>query len=390
MGLSFTRPDKESLSALSVLINLHRCSRSQAGDQRRICSYNRKDVPGLRHQSDFNASGTIETTEAFRYHIGIAIYANRKILPVNTSDASNAACLDAPLGLLSTGQTMGHYFKLIKPRIELLIIISTAVGYCYGFESRFNVATFVNVLFGTALMAAGSATLNQWYERDIDARMKRTSRRPIPSGAISPTHALVFGLAVSTMGFFQLAVFVNLMAAFLGFLTLAGYLFAYTPLKRRGPICTTVGAFPGAMPPLIGFAAARGHLAPQAWVLFAILFLWQFPHFHAIAWLYQEQYQKAGIKMLAVVKPQGAGLAWEILLSLILLIPATLAPILVHMAGTVYFAAACALNVVFLYFGVRMSRDRTNERARSLLLVSVLYLPALFAFLVWSNPRFTL
>ena len=303
---------------------------------------------------------------------------------------SEAACLDAPLDLLSTGQVLRQYFELTKPRIELLIIISTAVGYCYGIATRFHVATFVNVLLGTALMAAGSATLNQWYERDVDAKMKRTSRRPIPSGAISPRHALIFGLAVSIWGFFELAVFVNLLAAFLGFLTLAGYLFAYTPLKRRGPICTTVGAFPGAMPPLIGFAAASGHLTLQAWVLFSILFLWQFPHFHAIAWLYKEQYQRAGIKMLAVVEPHGSGVAREILLSLILLIPATLAPAFLHMAGMFYFVAACVLNIAFLYFGVRMSRDRTTERARSLLLASVLYLPALFVFLVLNNPRFAL
>ena len=311
-------------------------------------------------------------------------------MQVKTVAPSRAVYLDAPLSLGHIAYTLRQYLLLTKPRIELLIIISTAVGYCYGVGSSFNVAAFVNVLIGTALMAAGSATLNQWYERDTDAKMKRTSMRPIPTGALSPTHALVFGLAVSIVGFFQLAVFVNLLAAFLGFLTLAGYLFAYTPLKRRGPISTTVGAFPGAMPPLIGFAAAHGYLTLQAWVLFAILFLWQFPHFHAIAWLYQHEYQKVGIKMLAVVKPQGAGLAWEILLSLIFLVPATLAPTFLHMAGSVYFVAACILNVAFLYFGVRMTRNRNNDRARRLLLASVLYLPVLFAFLVLSNPRFAL
>ena len=318
------------------------------------------------------------------------LYADRNLLQVKTVVPSRAAYLDAPFDLGHIAYTLRQYLLLSKPRIELLIIISTAVGYCYGVGSSFNTAAFVNVLVGTALMAAGSATLNQWYERDTDAQMKRTSMRPIPTGALSPTHALVFGLSVSIVGFFQLAVFVNLLAAFLGFLTLAGYLFAYTPLKRRGPISTTVGAFPGAMPPLIGFAAAHGHLTLQAWVLFAILFFWQFPHFHAIAWLYQQEYQKVGIKMLAVVKPQGSGLAWEILLSLVLLIPATLAPTLLHMAGTVYFVAACVLNVAFLYFGFRMTRDRNNERARRLLLASVIYLPVLFAFLVLSNPRFAL
>ena len=324
------------------------------------------------------------------YHGKIQILFRQEILRVKASASSRAAYLDGPLESLSTSQTLRQYFELTKPRIELLIIISTAVGYCYGIASRFNVATFINVLMGTALMAAGSATLNQWYERDIDARMKRTSMRPIPSGAIPATHALVFGLAVSIAGLLQLAFFVNTLAAFLGFLTLAGYLFAYTPLKRLGPICTTVGAFPGAMPPLIGFAAAAGHLTPGAWVLFAILFLWQFPHFHAIAWLYKEQYEQAGIKMLAVVKPNGNGLAAEILLALILLVPATLAPAFLGMAGKMYFVAACILNVGFLYFGLRMSRNRTRQRARSLLLASVLYLPALFAFLVLSDPRLPL
>jgi protoheme IX farnesyltransferase len=239
-------------------------------------------------------------------------------------------------------------------------------------------------------MAAGSATLNQWYERDLDAKMKRTMSRPIPCGAISANHALLFGLACSLLGLLQLAVFVNGLAAFLGFVTLAGYLFAYTPLKRKGPICTTVGAFPGAMPPLIGFAAASGHLTVEAGVLFAILFFWQFPHFHAIAWLYREQYEKAGIKMLAVVEPKGGRFTREILLSLALLIPATLAPTFLHMAGKFYFVAACVLDLAFLYFGVQMSRDRTNQRARSLLLASVLYLPVLFAILVINNPTYSL
>jgi protoheme IX farnesyltransferase len=301
-----------------------------------------------------------------------------------------AAYLDARLDLASARQILGQYYQLIKPRIELLIICSTAVGYCYGVAEHFRAVIFFNVLLGTALMAAGSATLNQWYERDLDAKMKRTSSRPIPSGAISPIHALIFGLACSLLGLIQLAVFVNGLAAFLGFVTLAGYLFAYTPLKRKGPICTTVGAFPGAMPPLIGFAAASGHLTVQAWVLFAILFFWQFPHFHAIAWLYREQYEEAGIKMLAVVEPKGSGLPREILLSLAFLIPATLAPTFLHMAGTSYFVAACVLNLAFLYFGVQMSRDRTNQRARRLLLASVLYLPLLFAILVINNPKYSL
>lgn len=303
---------------------------------------------------------------------------------------AKAAYLDAQLDLEKAKQVLGEYYQLIKPRIELLIICSTAVGYCYGIAGHFRPLTFLNVLVGTALMAAGSATLNQWYERDLDAKMKRTMSRPIPSGAVPANHALIFGLACSLLGLLQLAVFVNKLAAFLGFVTLAGYLFAYTPLKRKGPICTTVGAFPGAMPPLIGFAAASGHLTVQAWVLFAILFFWQFPHFHAIAWLYREQYEKAGIRMLAVVEPKGPGLTREILLSLAFLIPATLAPTFLGMAGTFYFVAACILNLAFVYFGFQMSRDRTNQRAKRLLLASVLYLPVLFAILVINNPKYSI
>jgi len=312
---------------------------------------------------------------------------------VNHSDGREqsavATWLDAYIGVESLTRTLHQYYELIKPRIALLIVISTAVGYCYGVAQHFSAITFFHALFGTALMAAGSATLNQWYERDLDAQMTRTKMRPIPAGTITPGQALTFGVAVSVLGFFELLSFVNILAAGLGLLTSVGYLFAYTPLKRKGPICTTVGAFPGAMPPLIGYAAASGHLTVQAWVLFAILFLWQFPHFHAIAWLYREEYEKVGIKMLAVVKPHGSALNIEIMTALFLLIPATLAPTFLHMAGKVYFAAAIVLNLAFLYFGVQMSREHNRLRARKLLLASVIYVPLLFAFLVIDNPRFT-
>jgi protoheme IX farnesyltransferase len=288
----------------------------------------------------------------------------------------------------SAVQALQAYFHLTKPRIALLIVISTAVGYCYGMASSFSILTLLHALLGTALMAAGSATLNQWYERDTDARMNRTRNRPIPAGIIPARHALIFGIGISLLGFLELWAFTNVLAAALGMLTSVGYLFAYTPLKRKGPISTTVGAFPGAIPPLIGFAAASGHLSAEAWILFGILFFWQFPHFHAIAWIYQEDYKRAGIKMLAVVRPHGRALGFEILLTLLLLLPFTLAPTFLHMAGKVYFGAALILDVLFLYFGVQLSRERNLHRARNLLLASVIYLPLLFAFLVFDNPRF--
>lgn len=291
---------------------------------------------------------------------------------------------------VTTSQTLREYLRLTKPRIALLIVISSAVGYCYGTTSGFSFLTFGHTLLGTALMAAGSAALNQWYERGIDAQMKRTRMRPIPAGTVQPRHALLFGLALSILGVLELWTFNNVLAAVLGLLTSVGYLFAYTPLKRRGPICTTVGALPGAMPPLIGFAAARGHLGIEAWVLFGILFLWQFPHFHAIAWIYRDDYERAGIKMLAVVRPHGNALTVEILSSLFLLLPVTLAPTFLHMAGWVYFVAAFVLDLAFLYFGMQLSRERNLQRARRLLLASVVYVPLLFAFLVIDNPRFSI
>jgi protoheme IX farnesyltransferase len=190
------------------------------------------------------------------------------------------------------------------------------------------------------------------------------------------------------LGVIDLWSFTNFLAAALGFITSFGYLFVYTPLKRRGPICTTIGAVPGAMPPLIGFAAASGHLTLEAWILFGILFLWQFPHFHAIAWMYREDYERGEIKMLAVVHPDGKALSRQIIVTLLLLIPVTLAPAFVHMAGRVYFLAALLLGVAFLYFGVQICKERTYKRAHRLLLASVIYMPLLFAFLVFDNPKF--
>jgi heme o synthase len=290
----------------------------------------------------------------------------------------------------STVSVLREYFQLTKPRIALLIVISTAVGYCFGTTAGFDLLTLIHTLIGTALMAAGSATLNQWYERDIDSRMKRTRNRPIPAGTIPALHALYFGVLTSVLGAAELWLFANREAALLSCLTSVGYLFVYTPLKRKGPLCTTVGAIPGAMPPLIGFAAAQGHLALEAWILFGMLFLWQFPHFHAIAWMYREDYSRGDIKMLAVVEPKGEALGREVMLTLILLIPMTLAPTLVHMAGKVYFAAALMLGLVFLYFGFQIWRERTQQGARRLLLASVIYMPVLFAFLVFDSPRFPL
>lgn len=302
-----------------------------------------------------------------------------------------AALALGPVPAVAGGiRNIHEYLELTKPRITLLIVISTAVGFCFGVGSHLSLFTLVNALLGTGLMAAGSATLNQWYERDIDARMNRTRKRPIPAGTVPPESALSFGVALSILGLCDLWAFTNIEAAALGFLTSFGYLFLYTPLKRKGPICTTIGAIPGAMPPLIGFAAASGRLSIEAWILFGILFLWQFPHFHAIAWMYREDYRRGDIKMLAVVQPDGRALSRQVIVTLLLLVPVTLTPPLVHMAGTVYFVAALLLGLGFLYFGLEMYKERSYHKARRLLLASVLYMPLLFIFLVFDGRKFSI
>ena len=217
---------------------------------------------------------------------------------------------------------MRDYLELTKPTITWLILGSTAVGYYFGLgggDPRWLV--LFNTLLGTGLLASGTATLNEWYERDADAKMRRTEARPIPSGRVTPGRALAFGIVLSVLGFADLALAVNRVAALWGLATLATYLLLYTPLKQRTPHATTIGAFPGAMPPLIGFAAAAGGLSAQAWVLFAILFLWQFPHFLAIAWMYREDYGRAGIVMLPVVEPDGKSTARQIVIASLLLDP---------------------------------------------------------------------
>jgi protoheme IX farnesyltransferase len=283
---------------------------------------------------------------------------------------------------------MRDYLMLTKPRITLLILICAAVGFVFGSGTSPHYLTLLHVLVGTALMASGTSALNQWYEADSDARMARTRERPIPGGRLKGSRALAFGLLASASGFAELLFGTNALAAALGMLTLLTYLLIYTPLKTRSPVCTTVGALPGAMPPLIGYAAARGRVDVEAMALFLVLFVWQFPHFYAIAWMYREDYARGGIRMLPVVEPDGASTARRILLSSILLIPVSLAPRLVGMTGTVYTAAAIANGLALLYFGARLGRERTFARARRVLLASVVYLPVLLAVMVIDRERF--
>src|SRR5258708_6922922 len=276
---------------------------------------------------------------------------------------------------------MRDFLELTKPRITMLILVCTAVGYFFGSNS-FHLGLFAHVLLGTALMASGTAALNQWYEADSDAKMRRTSKRPIPAGRIKRMDALVVGVLLSLAGFADLWFGTNALAAALGLFTLATYIFLYTPLKRRSAVCTTVGALPGAMPPLIGYAAASGHLDAGALALFLILFVWQFPHFYAIAWMYREDYARGGIRMLPVIEPDGESTARRIVACSLLLIPMSLVPRLLGMTGSIYAGAAVAAGLVLLYYRVRLGRERTVLAARHVLLASVLYLPVLLGVMV--------
>jgi protoheme IX farnesyltransferase len=281
---------------------------------------------------------------------------------------------------------MNDYLELTKPRVTWLILMSTAVGFWFGVRESGNWWALLHAIAGTWFIASGTFTLNQWYERDADARMRRTRNRPLPTGRVTPRQALIFGLALSVTGFAELFWGANALTGWLGLFTEVSYLCAYTPLKQRSWHSTTVGAVPGAMPPLLGYAAAAGTLNWEAWALYAILFLWQFPHFYAIAWMYREDYARAEIKMLPVIEPDGTATARQILIASLILIPVSLAPAYLSMAGKLYAAGAVVLGVGFLYAGWNVARERTLIRARGVLLASVIYLPVLYGLMVLDRP----
>jgi protoheme IX farnesyltransferase len=290
---------------------------------------------------------------------------------------------------------MRDYIELTKPRITWLILMSTGIGYFFGLPSapdwiaflkNIDLLKLLHTIIGTGLIASGTAALNQWYERDGDLKMNRTAGRPLPSGRLTAGRALAFGIALSAAGFLDLWLGVNLLCAGIGAFTLASYLFLYTPMKRRTWWSTTVGAIPGAMPPVIGFAAAAGALTRESWVLFAILFLWQFPHFYSIAWMYKEDYARAGIQMLPVVDPDCRSTARQIVIYGIALIPVSLIPAMLGMSGRLYLIGALLLGLWFLYSGVRVALERTLVRARGVLITSVLYLPLIYGLMLLDRP----
>lgn len=288
---------------------------------------------------------------------------------------------------------MKDYLELTKPRITWLILMSTGIGYFFGLPAGAfrwmgwpSWSALLITLVGTALIASGTAALNQWYERDSDLKMRRTQDRPLPGGRLGARQALIFGWVLAIAGFAILALAVNLLSGFLGLFTLVSYLFIYTPLKQRSSLSTVVGALPGAMPPMIGYAAASGELTAQAWALFAILFVWQFPHFLAIAWMYRDDYSRAGIRMLPVVEPDGRSTSRQIVGYASTLIPVSLFPTMLGMTGKIYVVGALILGGWFLYVGVRVAFDRTALRARKVLLASVIYLPLIYGLMVLDRP----
>ena len=296
-------------------------------------------------------------------------------------DAIPAATGLWQIGLLSRLR-LPDYLELTKPRVTTLVLTSTLVGFYVGTTGRVDFWLLLHTLVGTGLAAAGSATLNQFLERTPDKLMKRTENRPLPSERLKPKSALVFGIALSLCGTAYLAIQVNFLSSLLALAVLASYLFLYTPLKQKTSLCTLIGAFPGAAPPVIGWTAATGMLDLRAASLFLILFLWQFPHFFAIAWMYREDYKRAGFQMLPLQDNRGIVTGQQILIYTMSLIPVSLLPSLLGMTRLVYLGGAVALGLLFLYYAFRAAHYRTAAEARRLLKASVIYLPLLLALMV--------
>ena len=293
-----------------------------------------------------------------------------------------ASGADVSLAQARPANRIGVWLELTKPRIASFIVLVTAAGFYLGSPASFDFRLFAVALVGITLLSGGIAALNQYIERDLDARMRRTANRPLPSARISATQGLLFGAGLTLAGELVLLLFVNRLTALVGALTAIGYVLVYTPLKTRTSLATWLGAFPGAVPPLIGFAAARGELPLLAWALFAILFLWQFPHFLAIAWLYRDDYRDAGIKMLPVTESSGAIAGTQMVIYALLLIPASLLPIWLGVGGRFYFVGACLLGAGYLWSSIGAALSQEREAARRLLLASVIYLPLLFTLLL--------
>jgi protoheme IX farnesyltransferase len=283
---------------------------------------------------------------------------------------------------------LSDYWALTKPEVNFLILITTFAGFYLApalASGGLRAFLIIHTLLGTLLVAGGTGTLNQFLERSFDAQMRRTARRPLASGRLKASHVLFFGISLSLAGTVDLALAVNILASFLAVITALIYLFLYTPLKRQTPLCTLMGAFPGAVPPLIGWAAARGRLDPEAWVLYAMVFLWQFPHFMAIAWMYRDDYARAGYLVLPLDERRDRFVKWQSSAASLALIPCSLIPAIAGQSGLVYAVGAFLVGLIFFIFSERFAFRRSNVAARQMLAASIVYLPAVFILMMLTK-----
>ena len=274
------------------------------------------------------------------------------------------------------------FVALSKPRLNLLVVASTLVGYAMAPGEPLGLLRVCGLLLGTGLVAGGASAFNQVLERDLDALMRRTRNRPLPDQRLQPIEGVLFGTAITLIGVLLIVASSNLLAAAVALATLLSYAAVYTPLKRRSSFGTVIGAIPGALPPIIGWAAVQGALPAQAWTLFGIMFLWQLPHFLAIAWMYREDYARAGYPMLPVLEPDGRSTGRQAVVYAAALVPLSLAPTLMHMAGAIYFAGALVLGLAFLWLTIKFARTRSVTDARRVFFGSIIYLPVLWILML--------
>ena len=286
---------------------------------------------------------------------------------------------------VSTFDKSWAYVVLTKPDVTFLVVITTVAGFYLGSAGPLDWPRLLNTLLGTMLVAGGAASLNQYVEREQDSRMRRTASRPLPSGLLEPREVLRFGVGTTILGALWLALGANVLACLVALLTSGLYLGVYTPLKTRTTLSTAVGAIPGALPPVIGWVAAHGTVSLGAWVLFAILFFWQFPHFMSIAWMYRQDYARAGIRMLPVVDPKGDATFRQIVCSSAILVWVSALPSLVGMAGVAYFFVALALGMILLHIALWANRSRTNARAKWLMHATVAHIPLLLVWMILNK-----
>jgi heme o synthase len=292
-----------------------------------------------------------------------------------------------PVAVLPARLRPFAYASLTKPDVTFLVIMTTVAGFYMASRGPFDWRLLLQTLLGTTLVAGGTAALNHYIERSIDGKMRRTAKRPLPMGILRPVEALIFGVLLVLAGVAWLAFTTNWLASLIALLTSASYLGIYTPLKRYTTLATAIGAIPGALPPLIGWAAASGSLSLGAWILFAMIFFWQFPHFLAIAWIYREDYARAGVRMLPVVDPEGAATFRHIVVTAALLIPVSLLPPIIGMSGMRYFFGALLVGMALVQACLWAARSKTNVRAKWLMHATVAHIPILLGLLMLDKIR---